>query len=197
MKIRSLFVVLFALATSLISFGAHAQSATAKVETNCDGSTSEESCVIQWQRVTVSFFPAPADVGRPAAFYIGAGNGTGYTVWANGAWQSPVDGSGVRQYQAADWTPVLPNAQRDYIVFDNSLVCSMPGASGHLVDLYAGYGVLTPDAESKVQNYVSVAGSGPGRVPADHIRDTHVRENMQKTNKYWTVLKFDCQPPMN
>lgn len=193
MKIKSLFTVLFALAVSCASAGAHAQYATGRVETNCDSSigNSSDSCTVQWQRVIVSFSPAAADVGRPAAFYIGAGNGSQYTVWANGQWQSPVDANSVRQYQAADWTPALTAAQRDYVVLDQALICNMPGANNTVVELYAGYGILTPEAETKVQQYISVAGTG--RIPPDHIRNTHIRDNMQRTNKYWTVLTFDCR----
>lgn len=161
--------------------------ATATVEEIYSGYGDNQ--VLTGHKVTVTITPNAADVGRPGAYYIGVmRNGNDLAFYQNGTWFPPSTDGKSNVYQPAEFFQAVPGGSRSYVVLNNQLICSLVGPGNNAV-VYAGYGVLTPQYEYLVQNYHATANP---KVPADHIRNTYVRMDMNNSKKYWNVLNWNC-----
>lgn len=136
------------------------------------------------QTVTVYLSPSPNDAGRPGAYFIGVRTrGREIAQFTQGNWEPWRGGL----YATADIFEALPPGDRSYVVLDRQLICNLTGNGK--VELWAGYGTLTPENEATVEKYHALANP---RIPPDHIRHMYVQQDMTKYTKYWNVLNYDC-----
>jgi hypothetical protein len=143
----------------------------------------QQMCLVT---VKVTIDPFTADEGLPGAFFIGAraGNQT-IAVYSQNAWQ-PFHGGTI---PPAAYFASIPSSLTT-VVLDNQNLCAMSGDQP--IEVWAGYGVLTPDKEEAIRNYHVIKNPS---IPPDHLRNVYVQTNMRSNNKYWKVLDAPCLPP--
>lgn len=147
------------------------------------GSDTGQQCLVT-VKITIDTFTA--DGGRPGAFFVGAraGNQT-FAAYSPDGWQ-PFHGG---TPQPAAYAASIPSSLT-IVVLDNQNICAISG--NQPVEVWAGYGILTPEKEDTVQYYHSVKNPS---IPPDHLRNVYVQNDMRKNNKYWKVLDVPCLPP--
>lgn len=134
----------------------------------------------------VTIAPSVADKGMPGAFFIGAqaGNQT-IAVYSQNGWE-PFRGGSI---SPAAYFDAIPSSVTS-TVLDNQNICAMSGDKP--IEVWAGYGVLTPDKERVIQNYHKIRN--PSFSP-DYLRSVYVQDDMRKNEKFWKVLEVPCLPP--
>lgn len=137
------------------------------------------------QTVTVYLSPSPQDAGRPGAYFIGVRKRESDIAQFTGGRWVPWQGG---LYAPAQIFQALPTGYAPYVVLDHQLICSVTG--GGKIELWAGYGTLTPENEATVEQYHAIANP---RLPADHVRHVYVQLDMTKNNKFWNVFNYECE----
>ena len=179
-----------------------AGSATATRQDVCMGGGGDsDGCSYYDTTITVTVNIDPADVGKPGAFFIGARETNGQPGYTNNInkdtvamWLlTPTEGwvgfNGGR-YEPFEISNAMPS-RRVIVPINRQNLCQFIGYDRN-IELWAGYGVLSPDKERAVNEFHRI--NNP-RIPPDHIRGVYVYEDMKSGQKYWNVLNaIGCNP---
>jgi hypothetical protein len=136
------------------------------------------------QRITVTINPDSIHAGRPGAFYIG--------VRTDEQIRGSFTTNGWVGFQGGLAAPVeilnsMPRGPQQFVVFSDGLLCEKLGPGQ--TELWAGYGVLTDDGMTFVNNYKDVVNK---RLTPEHLTLTYIQHDMTKSERAWNVLKIGC-----
>lgn len=194
MKIRHAFSALIPIAMGLVASAAHAQ-AESKVSYFCEYEnqapiwTNECTGAVLAHRITVSIRPSAADAGRPGSYYIGMrSNGDIKGIFSDGKWVAMQGG----MFPPAGSTASMSSGPVSFQVLNNVHICQLAGAGD--LELWAGYGVLDVESERKVEFFHKSAN--PNHTP-EYMRQVYIQNDLQRGEKGWNVLKFNCQDSSN
>lgn len=171
---------------------------------------------------TISIQATGADVGRPGAFFIGAvRNGQQAFYLTQSGWKAftgaraealayfPALSAAVYTYHPLTggvpqpvpvmhfpgyWIPPAVAVTVEGVTgrttpygIQRLEICELAGSG--LIEIYAGYGALSPDKENLIRTFHSQKNP---RIPADHIANTYMLNDMSKNNKVWKVISYSC-----
>lgn len=190
-KRLSLLALLIAL---LIPHFALAHSGDYVIQRDPDG-------LILYEKITIQFDLAGADVGLPGSYYIGLeGDRGNYYVQTSQGWEKFNGGipSSYRDASGLSGTLSLVLFETGKTAVNGGVqtVCdTLRGQTGSdKINIWIGYGVLLPEHEQRIAGFHKIANP---RMDPDHLRRFYVYESATAENRTAKVLSLDCTVPVS
>ncbi|HQS03173.1 MAG: hypothetical protein B7Y07_08125 [Halothiobacillus sp. 24-54-40] len=148
------------------------------------------------QRMTINLQPSGASVGQPTAYYVGIGinnamagmyTATGWKKYTSGMYEPVAIGvGGGESFTILDGSQTICQAVAQQ-VFQNGGGFNMGGVGS--VQFYAGYGYVSPDKQSVMQNLYSQKAT---TVPQENMQLMFAQSQMMQSQTYQQVYSVDC-----
>ncbi len=158
--------------------------------------SNNDNAQLMGQQVTINLQPSGGSVGQPTAYYVGIGinnsmagmfTATGWKKYTSGMYEPVAIGTGGTQsFTILDGSQTICQAVAQQ-VFQNGGGFSMNGVGS--VQLYAGYGYVSPDNQSLMQSLYSQQAT---TVPQENMQLMFAQSQMMQGKTYQQVYSVDC-----